>query len=59
MPVFLLLGHRDTRSVTLMPVFSPSWAIMAQKKDPQPNRLRALKRLIINVLRTEVHDERL
>ncbi|SLL36714.1 Uncharacterised protein [Mycobacteroides abscessus subsp. abscessus] len=36
-----------------------SKALFRHKKDPQPNRLRAFETLIINVLRTEVHDERL
>lgn len=36
-----------------------SQAPFRYKKDPQPNSLRVFKVLKINVLRTEVHDERL
>jgi hypothetical protein len=36
-----------------------SQALFKHKKDPQPNWLRAFEVLIINVLRTEEHDEHL
>jgi hypothetical protein len=36
-----------------------SKASFKNKKDPQPNRLRAFETLIINVLRTEVRGVRL
>ena len=53
----MILHQKWSKKILVVKPWSK--VIFTHKKDPQPKWLRVLKRRDINVLRTEVHDERL